>query len=245
MVPSLIERARAYVTKFPGAVTGSNGHGQTFAVATALAHGFALGEVDAWPLLAEYNQRCSPPWSERELRHKLASAMQSPSAKPHGYLLGTRGQSAPLRSPSQQAAKQPSISPAAAIEAFLKGARFKEADFITASPWRLPSPWHETKWQEHGVYLVDALFDPGERINFVCECKDWKKPADFTAMATAFFPDRRRRQKNQSAGSSFKPWPNRTCVSCSGRRWKAQALRSNPRPSPRALAYASFSVQRS
>ena len=72
------------------AISGSGGHNATFAVAVALRHGFDLGEEEAWPILLDYNQRCQPPWSERELRHKLASAgnLQRHS-KPRGYLLGT------------------------------------------------------------------------------------------------------------------------------------------------------------
>lgn len=168
---STLERARAYVAKIPGAVSGSGGHNQTFVAATTLVQGFALDEADAWPLLAEYNQRCSPPWSERELRHKLTSAMQSASVKPHGYLQQSNSRSSSSVPSAGRNCSSSPISPSAAIEKFLNGGRFAEADFISASPWKLPKSWHETKWHEHGVYLSDALFEPGERINFVAECK--------------------------------------------------------------------------
>ena len=31
---------------------------------------------EAWPLLLEWNQQCEPPWSERELAHKLSDALK-------------------------------------------------------------------------------------------------------------------------------------------------------------------------
>lgn len=73
----------------PAAVSGQNGHQATFAAAAALVHGFALTEAEAWPILSEHNARCSPPWSEAELRHKLASAQTlSRHPKPKGHLAG-------------------------------------------------------------------------------------------------------------------------------------------------------------
>ena len=53
-----------------------------------LAHGFALSDEQAWPILCEYNARCQPPWSERELKHKLADANKVQHHEPEGYLLG-------------------------------------------------------------------------------------------------------------------------------------------------------------
>lgn len=72
----VLARARAYVAKVEGAVSGQGGHAVTFKVAQALVRGFALDPETAYQLLAEYNQRCDPPWSPRELRHKIKSATQ-------------------------------------------------------------------------------------------------------------------------------------------------------------------------
>jgi hypothetical protein len=86
---TLADRARRYVEKMPEAISGSGGHDALFAVASVLIHGFDLPEADAWQILIEYNARCQPPWSERELRHKLSSAgkLTRPS-KTRGHLLG-------------------------------------------------------------------------------------------------------------------------------------------------------------
>lgn len=84
---NIVERARSYLAKMPGAVSGQGGHNATFAAAVTLVRGFALSETDALPLLLEWNAKCIPPWTEAELRHKLCSAANS-SSKPNGYLLG-------------------------------------------------------------------------------------------------------------------------------------------------------------
>jgi len=71
---SPFDRASRYVAKMPEAVSGQNGHTQTFKVALVLLHGFKLSLHDALTVLRQYNQRCMPPWSDKELKHKLVSA---------------------------------------------------------------------------------------------------------------------------------------------------------------------------
>jgi hypothetical protein len=80
-------RIIAYLAKCPHAVSGQNGHGTTFSVARALVRGFGLNVEAAMPFLQEYNQRCRPPWSDRELLHKLRDAEKKADSKTHGYLL--------------------------------------------------------------------------------------------------------------------------------------------------------------
>lgn len=88
MALTLIERARAYVSKMPAAVSGQNGHVATFHVACVLVQGFGLTPSQAMPLLEEYNERCEPPWTERELEHKLDGADKAfaRQQKSRGYL---------------------------------------------------------------------------------------------------------------------------------------------------------------
>jgi len=69
-------RAAAYLARCEPAVSGSGGHRTTFVVAQRLVRGFALDEETAYRLLTEWNQRCSPPWSERELRRKVRQAAE-------------------------------------------------------------------------------------------------------------------------------------------------------------------------
>src|SRR6185503_13725715 len=59
----------------------------TYAAATALVHGFALAPDVAMRMLAErFNPRCEPPWSDRELRHKVDDAASKAHARPRGWL---------------------------------------------------------------------------------------------------------------------------------------------------------------
>ncbi|HVW26545.1 MAG TPA: hypothetical protein VHC69_14350 [Polyangiaceae bacterium] len=70
-----IEDARRYVAKMPPAISGQGGHVATFNAARKLAD-FGLSEDDVFQVLcADYNPRCEPPWSEKELRHKAREAM--------------------------------------------------------------------------------------------------------------------------------------------------------------------------
>jgi hypothetical protein len=87
---NVTERATRYVATMPPAISGSGGHVATFNVAVALIHGFGFSDAEAWPLMLDFNARCEPSWSERELRHKLASAGKlARHPKPRGYLRGT------------------------------------------------------------------------------------------------------------------------------------------------------------
>jgi len=80
-------RAAAYLDRIPPAISGSGGHSQTYAAATAMVHGFGLDAETAFQLLADrYNPRCEPPWSEKELRHKVTDAANKPHDRPLGWL---------------------------------------------------------------------------------------------------------------------------------------------------------------
>lgn len=86
---SLIERrALAYLDKLPPAISGQGGHAATYTAATVLVHGFEIDPERALALLLDYyNPRCEPPWTEKELRHKVTSAATKPHSQPRGWLL--------------------------------------------------------------------------------------------------------------------------------------------------------------
>jgi hypothetical protein len=84
---TVLRRAEAYLDRIPPAISGSGGHSQTYAAATAMVHGFGLDAETAFGLLWDrYNPRCQPPWSEKELRHKVSDAASKPHDRPHGWL---------------------------------------------------------------------------------------------------------------------------------------------------------------
>ena len=69
-----LARARAYVAKMEPGVEGAFGSRATFNVARKLVRDFELEDDDALTLLREFNMRCSPPWSDKELERKVAQA---------------------------------------------------------------------------------------------------------------------------------------------------------------------------
>ena len=87
-----VDRARAWLAKVPPSISGSGGHNQAFIAATGLINGFSLPSDVAYDLLREWNQRCQPPWSERELQHKIVSTRNTPHNLPPGFLLNANKQ---------------------------------------------------------------------------------------------------------------------------------------------------------
>lgn len=85
---SVVERARLYVDTMPPAIQGQGGSDATFAVAKKLVHDFDLPHGEAMSIMQDYNARCVPPWSEKELVHKLEDAAKcSRSTKGRGELV--------------------------------------------------------------------------------------------------------------------------------------------------------------
>lgn len=70
----VVDRARKYLSKTPPAISGQGGHNTAYRVACVLILGFGLSVDEALPLFREWNQNCQPPWSEREIQHKLEDA---------------------------------------------------------------------------------------------------------------------------------------------------------------------------
>jgi hypothetical protein len=74
---SAAARARAYLSRVPPAVAGDHGDLHTFQTCCRVVRGFALDDDEALAVLAEWNARCQPPWTERELREKIRSARRN------------------------------------------------------------------------------------------------------------------------------------------------------------------------
>jgi len=72
-----LKRASAYLAKMQPSVAGEGGHDRAWSAAIHL-FGFGLSADQVFHLLAlEFNPRCSPPWSEKELRHKVENAREA------------------------------------------------------------------------------------------------------------------------------------------------------------------------
>jgi hypothetical protein len=98
----LEQRIAAWVAAVPGAISGQGGHNQTFLVACRLYNGWALSEPDVLRWLVRYNEKCEPPWTPAELKHKAASAVKARHKKCRGHMLREEDpptQPAPIRLP--------------------------------------------------------------------------------------------------------------------------------------------------
>lgn len=69
-----VERARRWLEKAQPAISGCNGHLTTMQVVYQMAVGFDLSDDQTLHVLQDWNARCQPPWTDKELRHKIASA---------------------------------------------------------------------------------------------------------------------------------------------------------------------------
>jgi hypothetical protein len=80
-------RASKYLAKLPASISGSRGHQALWTASLALVRGFKLAPERAMSLLrSDFNPRCQPPWSEKELRHKVHDA-ENDAETPFGYLV--------------------------------------------------------------------------------------------------------------------------------------------------------------
>lgn len=102
------ERAVKYIARMEPAISGQGGHLATWRVACALARGFGLSEERTFRILwHDYNPRCEPRWSEKELRHKAKQAQKA--NLPFGYLLN---EPPPDRAPTRwEAPPEPELPP--------------------------------------------------------------------------------------------------------------------------------------
>jgi hypothetical protein len=167
-----IERARAYVAKMPGAVSGDGGHDATFSTACKIVS-FGLSWDDAWTLLRDYNSRCEPMWSESQLRHKLEDAFRCVRPRPDS--------SSTAWFPRCDHKPKVKIDPELSVKNFLKGFQCSACDLIAASTCKIPPLICGRHFHRQGAYLIDQLFEPGELVNIVTNSiveHDKARPAD-------------------------------------------------------------------
>lgn len=85
---TILDRAALCVATRPPAIEGQGGNATTFGVASLLVWGFGLSPDEAMGIMLQYNARCEPPWSQRELTRMLASALTKGGDKPRGHMVG-------------------------------------------------------------------------------------------------------------------------------------------------------------
>jgi hypothetical protein len=153
MSPS--DQAKRYLDAIPSAVSGSGGHNQTFSVAMCLVEGFALSTSEARPLLADYAARCQPPWTERDVDHKLADAEKHIDPSKLGKLrhrgVTFRSQPQKMTSPKVMSSQPSAVT---RVQPESKPVRYEVSDSL-----ELPNPLPDGTRQ-----FLKAAFDEGEGI---------------------------------------------------------------------------------
>jgi hypothetical protein len=154
---TIVERARLLMAKCPPAISGQGGHASTFRVASALVWGFGLTPEEAYPLMQEFNTSCLPPWPERDLWHKLRSALSTAQSKPRGHLLSAdteRGNLPDYVVPKRKQAVQ--FDPQALRRAQAPGLEINPAWLRYRSPYdpRVLAPGQ----------MIDLLYRPEDKV---------------------------------------------------------------------------------
>ncbi len=168
-----IDRALAWVALAEPAISGNQGHNKTFRVAVSLRDGFGLELEEVFHCLKAYNERCQPPWSEWELKHKANEAVRKcpcPSRRKLGSGLGSAPMVLPTREATHSLPREKPIEEAPDYVkrqlAKLEGFTCTEADVIARSPIPIPSALPDSS-----APILQALYEPGELVNIVTDCQ--------------------------------------------------------------------------
>lgn len=160
----LTERACRLLATMEPSVSGSNGHDRLFAAAAALVIGFDLDDATSKSLLiSQFNPRCSPQWSEREIDHKI-SQVKLHCKEPKGHLIGRQRSTSSSYTPPPPSAPTPEpdrvkkrqeFQPSALQKMMLRGFNPTTSWLADRSPW---DPRNVT-----APRFLDAIFQPGEK----------------------------------------------------------------------------------
>jgi hypothetical protein len=175
-MPDLDTRIRTYIAKMPLAISGSGGHVATLKAANILVLGFNLSIEKARPYLTEYSQNCQPPWSRRELEHKLEEADANKQGLVRGWLLDgeSLSQNCRVRSESTKPKSAPvakKLTPEQKAERWAQAIKTKLAGFV-ADPYDV---WEASPSRLLDDYASDAqlaishLCAPVDLINVNCD----------------------------------------------------------------------------
>lgn len=161
-----IGRCQSYLAKVPASVSGQGGHNRAFHAAMVAVEGFNLSESDAILALADWNARCQPPWSERELIHKVQDARKVGTN--FGNLLRVNNASV-ANNPSTPAAARPDVYTGPDSTADVLDATEEDPDATAADLLALQAEvqWTWPGWIQKGTITALAS-EPGVGKTRLC-----------------------------------------------------------------------------
>lgn len=160
------DRIAKYVAGTAPAISGQDGHKRTLSVARTLFNGFSLSEQDTLRWLSEFSKRCDPPWSEKELIHKVKSAATASYDRSSGWMLNPGEPSSNGNGKLIYERKPAKADFVEAMKVYLRGFSCTESDLYEASPIKPSEDFHQD-----GPLLVENAFEPEEGVNFVLNFK--------------------------------------------------------------------------
>lgn len=164
------QRIQLYVDRTGIAIAGQEGSKRTMAVARTLYTGFDLSEAETLSWLTKYSARCDPPWSEKEILHKVKGVVSGKTTHKRGWML--EGEESERSSNGNghveySRKREPTAADyAQAMDCYLKDFRCTESDLYDASPIK---PMED--YSMDSFLFVEQLFRPGENINYVINYK--------------------------------------------------------------------------
>jgi putative DNA primase/helicase len=140
-------RAIRYLNACQAAVSGQRGHNQTFKVACKIGPGFDLPPETATRLIKEhFNPQCEPPWSDREIEHKIKDAYEREPNR--GWLIGRTREGDAISVANGEAPGEADDDPHRLARVFLS--RYSHSGFLTLRFWL--EEWH--RWDGSHYRIV-------------------------------------------------------------------------------------------
>lgn len=153
----VVPRAEKYLNAMPPSISGQGGHNALLSAVNALLWGFVLDPEDARPLLYRFNERCQPPWSKKEIEHKIQSSLANPPDKEPGYLLNNTQSGS---SDQRQSKKMPETP-----EQNVSGETSKNSESIASTPHSLAvASWYNSL-MDGTPPIRYPVGDDGDKIN--------------------------------------------------------------------------------
>lgn len=147
----------------PAAIEGQGGNATTFGVACLLVWGFGLEPDEALPLMMEYNNRCEPPWTVRELERMLVNVKHKSHREARGHLVGDGDHEKGVAAVMEAAKPRRRVKKH--VLELIKAAQAPglPADMAAWRPWLVARSPIDPRLVGPEAFL-DALYEPGELV---------------------------------------------------------------------------------